>query len=104
MSETWRANIVRILAMRATLARNFSSFLALLSSSFSSTESTGGKTSWMLENSWCFLGFYSWGVTSAGHGSGLGRPVWILYESTVKATINTYCEVLAGLSGDEAGE
>jgi len=55
-------------------------------------------------SSGCFLGFDSWRVSSSGRGSGLGRPradgeelllpVFILHESTVKATFNTPCELL----------
>jgi len=62
----------------------------------------------------CFLGFEGWGVSCSGRGSGLDRPrvsdggklllpVLILHESTVKGTFNTPCELLWGLSGEEAG-
>ena len=62
----------------------------------------------------CFLGFDSRGLSSSGRGSGLGRrrvsdggelllPVFILHESTVKTTFNTPCELLGGISGEEAG-
>ena len=43
------------------------------------------------------------GVPSTGRCSGLGRPrvSWrvVLHENTVKATFNTPCELLRGLSG-----
>jgi len=61
----------------------------------------------------CFLGFDSWGVSSSVQGSVLGKPrlsdggefllpVFILHESTVKATFNTPCALLWGLAGQEA--
>ena len=36
-------------------------------------------------------------------GGELLLPVFILHKSTVKATFNTPCELLAGLSGEEVG-
>ena len=53
-------------------------------------------------------------MSSSGQGSGLSRIhvsdggellslEFILHENTVKATLNTPCELLGGLSGEEAG-
>jgi len=45
---------------------------------------------------WCFLGFDSWGCRAQGGGQAWVLPIFILHESTVKATFNTPYELLGG--------